>query len=220
MKIFKHLFTALLLLCATAATAHDFEVDGIFYNVLSTTDRTVSVTYKGNSNSEYSNEYLGAVIIPASVTYGGAIYSGTSIGSWAFYNCSGLTSIVIPGSVTSIGDDAFYGCNNLKVVVNLSDLTFTRGSTSNGYVAYYADVNRVYNAPKGRIEGDFVLGKPNDVKTLVGYLGSAKTATLPADYDGENYVIGSDAFYNRDNLTSVEIPGSVTGIGSSAFYDC
>ena len=289
MKHLKRLFTALLLLCATAATAHDFEVDGIFYNVLSTTDRTVSVTYKGNSYSEYSNEYRGAVIIPASVTYGGSTYSVTGIGSVAFdgcsgltsivipnsvtsignsvfyncsgltsveipnsvtsigysafygctrltsieipnsvtsignsvfYNCSGLTSIVIPGSVTSIGDDAFYGCGNLKVVVNLSDLTFTRGSTSNGYVAYYATDYRVYNAPQGRIEGDFVLGKPNDVKTLVGYLGSAKTATLPADYDGDNYVIGANAFRNRTSLTGVEIPNSVTSIGYSAFYGC
>ena len=34
----------------------------------------------------------------------------TSIGSWAFYECSGLTSVTIPNSVTSIGAGAFYQC--------------------------------------------------------------------------------------------------------------
>ncbi|MBR2952191.1 MAG: leucine-rich repeat domain-containing protein, partial [Clostridia bacterium] len=44
------------------------------------------------------------------------ITGGTSIGSYAFYNCSGLTSIEIPASVTSIGDKAFYGCSSLTSI--------------------------------------------------------------------------------------------------------
>ncbi len=42
--------------------------------------------------------------------------SVTSIGKYAFYNCSGLTSVTIPTSVTSIGDYAFYNCDGLKDV--------------------------------------------------------------------------------------------------------
>ena len=42
--------------------------------------------------------------------------SVTSIGDYAFADCSGLTSITIPTSVTSIGDCAFYGCDGLTSI--------------------------------------------------------------------------------------------------------
>ena len=109
----KCLLTALLLLCTTIAFAHDFEVGGIYYNILSEEGKTVEVTYKGTSDSEYSNEYTGSVTIPSAVTYNGTTYSVTSIGNSAFYFCSGLTNIEIPNSVTSIGDVAFSYCSEL-----------------------------------------------------------------------------------------------------------
>ena len=40
----------------------------------------------------------------------------TSIGSYAFYDCSGLTSVTIPDNVTSIGDSAFYRCSGLTTL--------------------------------------------------------------------------------------------------------
>jgi hypothetical protein len=40
----------------------------------------------------------------------------TTIGDFAFYNCTGLTSIVIPDSVTSIGSSASEGCSGLTDV--------------------------------------------------------------------------------------------------------
>jgi len=54
----------------------------------------------------------GRVVIPA--TYKDKPV--TSIRVYAFYNCTGLTSIEIPNSVTSIGDYAFSYCSNLKFV--------------------------------------------------------------------------------------------------------
>ncbi len=113
----KHLYKLSLLLLAlllpATALAHDFYVDGIYYNI---NGNEVSVTYKGTYSSQYSNEYSGYVTIPSTVTYGGNTYSVTKIGYYAFSGCSGLTSIDIPNSVTTIDDGAFSGCSGLTRV--------------------------------------------------------------------------------------------------------
>ena len=119
-KIMKQLKTLsaliAMLLCSTCLFAHDFEVNGIYYNILSSTDRTVEVTYKGDSYDEYSDEYSGNLSISKNVTYNCSTYMVTSIGEYAFYDCSGLTSVTIPNSVTSIGYAAFYNCSGLTSV--------------------------------------------------------------------------------------------------------
>ena len=47
--------------------------------------------------------------------------SVTSIGDFAFKDCTGLTSVTIPNSVTSIKDYAFYGCTGLQGVYFLGN---------------------------------------------------------------------------------------------------
>lgn len=79
---------ALLLSVCVSAYAYDFEVGGIYYNIISSTDKTVEVIYKVSYSSIYSNEYTGSVVI-----YDGATYSVTSMEimllqvfqSWAKY---------------------------------------------------------------------------------------------------------------------------------------
>lgn len=55
-----------------------------------------------------------SVIIPDSVT---------SIGGYAFANCSGLTSVTIPNRLTTIGEYAFIGCTGLTSVVVPNKMT-------------------------------------------------------------------------------------------------
>jgi hypothetical protein len=103
----KKLFTLFLALVATTALwAHDFEVNGIYYKILSDKTKKVEVTYRGSSYDSYDNEYSGSVTIPSAVTYNGTTYSVTSIGKGAFWNCTGLTSVSVP-SHTTIGHKAF-----------------------------------------------------------------------------------------------------------------
>ena len=56
----------------------------------------------------------------------------TSIGNWAFWDCSGLTSVTIPDGVTSIGGDAFSGCTSLTSVAIPSSVTEIGGSAFSG----------------------------------------------------------------------------------------
>ena len=90
---------------ALACHAYKVEVDGIYYD-LNKDDNTASVTYTLNNSSAYS----GDVVIPESITVDNIEYAVTSIGSYAFSYCSGLTSVTIPNSVTSIGNYAFNKC--------------------------------------------------------------------------------------------------------------
>ena len=70
-------------------------IDGVLFDK----QQTKLIRCPGGKQGEY--------IIPNSVT---------SIGDYAFYNCSSLTSVTIPNSVTSIGYDAFVGCSSLRII--------------------------------------------------------------------------------------------------------
>ena len=51
----------------------------------------------------------------------------TSISSYAFYNCTGLTSVTIPNSVRRIGGYAFYNCTGLDSI-NIPDSVTSIGN--------------------------------------------------------------------------------------------
>ena len=165
-----------------------------------------SVTSIGDSAFE-GCESLTSVTIPNSVT---------RIGKSAFYGCTGLTSVIIGNSVTSIGRDAFYGCTSNKVIINNSAIDIVKGSTSHGYVAYYA--SDVYN--EAEINGDFVFAKIDGKDYVVMYLGNDSQITLPADYHGSSYGIGNHLFRNNKNVNSINTSNAVTSIADDAFNGC
>lgn len=93
--------------------AYDFQYNGLFYNIISETERTVALAPPPDSKL-YSDSF----VIPESVTQNvtGITYKVIAIGDNAFCDCSGLRSITIPESVTSIGSFAFANCTDLTSV--------------------------------------------------------------------------------------------------------
>ena len=70
-------------------------------------------------------------------------------------------------------------------------------------------------------ESPFQISESADSVTITGYLGSDADVVIPSTINGKPVVaIGSTAFSNRSNLTSVTIGNSVTSIGNSAFSHC
>ena len=102
------------------AWAYSFMADGIAYDIKSANE--VSVTYTKRSSGNYSG-LSGSITIPSQVTYNSVLYQVTSIGDYAFYKCSGLTSVTIPNSVTSIGERAFEDCSGLTSVTIPNSVT-------------------------------------------------------------------------------------------------
>ena len=100
-----------MLLSTIPIFAHDFEVDGICYDI--TGGISVCVT----DHEDETIKYTGNLIIPETVTYSGTTYPVTCIVDGAFRQCSGLTSVTIPNSVTSIGNSAFSCCTGLTSVI-------------------------------------------------------------------------------------------------------
>ena len=242
------LLTVLLSMVGVQAFAHDAEVDGIYYNLDSSLE-TATVTYKGSSSSEYSNEYTGSVVIPKSVTYNSKIYSVTSIGSSAFNKCSELTSVTIPNSVTSIGDYAFNNCSGLTSInipnsvttignsvfygcTGLTSITIPNSVTSIGSWAFYGcsaltsiTIPNSVTSIEGSAFDDtaWYNNQPDGLvyagKVAYKYKGTMPDNTSITIEDG-TLGISDMAFYGCSGLASITIPNSVTSIGTCAFFGC
>ena len=183
----RQLFTALLLLCGTVASAHDFEVDGIFYNITNSANKTVMVTFSGLTPETVANEYTGSVVIPATVTYNDITYSVTRIGDYASRNCTGLTSVTIPGSVTSIGGSAFYGCTGL------TSITIPNSVTSIGSGAF------------GACTGFASVTIPGSVTSIGPYAFQNCTGLISITIPNSVTTIQDNAFNGCSGLTAVHI---------------
>ena len=196
----KKLFLSTLLLALPLlASAYDIAVENadgvtIYYNYYN--NGTELEVTKGGSY------YSGSVDIPEEVTYMSRTRKVTTIGSEAFYDCRGLTSVTIPNSVTSIGDDAFFSCSGLTSV------TIPNSVTSIGKSAFYGCTGLT----------SVTIG--NSVTSIGYYVFYGCSGLTSVTIPNSVTTIGHDAFLGCSGLTSVTIPNSVTSIGGKAFLEC
>ena len=132
----------------------------------------------------------------------------TSIGSYAFYDCSGLTSVTIGNSVTSIGNYAFQSCSGL------TSITIGNSVTSIGYEAF----RDCSSLTKVTLNSNAIASKSYSANYTLGNIFGSQVDEYVLGDDVTS--IGNSAFYNCSNVTSVTIGNSVTSIGSYAFYNC
>ena len=234
----------MLLACVQITRAYDFEVDGVYYLLNSSSSTEVSVTYKNSSHDCYS----GTVDIPEKVTYGGVTYDVTSIGKYAFYGCTSLASVTIPASVTSIGESAFNDCTSLASVTipasvtsigkfvfcgctSLASVTILTGVTSiEAYTFYYCTSLASVTIPASVTSiGEYAFCGCTSLASVTilesvksieecAFLGCTSLASVTILTGVTS--IGKYAFYGCTSLASVTIPESVTSIKTCAFEYC
>ena len=152
------------------------------------------MNYGSNEKSLYLNDELVTdLVIPDSVT---------SIGDFAFSNCSGLTSVTIPDSVTSIGSSAFSGCGGLTSV------TIGNGVTSIGDWAFCG------------CSGLTSITIPDNVTSIERYAFSGCSGLTSVTIGNGVTSIGDWAFSGCIGLTGIMIGNGVTSMGDWAFSDC
>ena len=134
----------------------------------------------------------------------------TSIGDYAFYGCSSLTSVTIPNSVTSIGNRAFSGCGSLTSVTLNSSAVVGKTYTSSSNI----NIKNIF----GSQVTEYIIG--DDVTSIGGYAFGDCTALTSVTIGNSVTSIGDYAFQGCTGLTSVTIPNSVTSIGERAFEGC
>ena len=173
-----------------------------FYGCDGLTSITIPfVGEKADGTGETRFNHIFGIVVPNSLKEV-VITGGENIGDWAFFNCSGLTSVTIPDSVTSIGKRAFIGCSSL------TSITIPDSVVSIGEQAFRG------------CSGLISVSIPDSVTSIgegafLGCIGLT-SITIPDSVTS----IGEGAFRGCSGLTSVTIPDSVTSIGWSAFSKC
>lgn len=233
MKNLKYLILCVITMITQLVFAYDFEADGFYFDITNQSTNEVAVTYKTTSYNSYS----GVINIPSSVVYNGSTYTVTSIGSYAFRECTRLISVTIPNSVTSIGQLAFYDCTNIKSLTIGSGVTlignyaFSTSSTipkviwlgntpPSGDSDIWADVNYVSNS-------EFQLSNPVVVYPFLSSLfevdGVVYVPVSPSDRTCDvidcNYNLTNTELKIDSLVVNKNVELKVLNVNDYAFYE-
>lgn len=177
----------------------------------SDTEQGIEWSYELDENNNVINLYCATKSVSGKVTIPSTI-DGNSVvslkGGWneaynpAFYNCKGLTEIVIPETITVIPECAFYNCVGLKSVVIPDKVT----SIENGAFRNCTGLTQLVLSNK---------------LVSIGESAFCDCTGLNAIIFPENLIeIQSYAFSGCTGFKKIEIPDSVTTIGNNAFSGC
>ena len=164
---------------------------------ISGTGKMRNVNYYGDIPWYYYRGKILSVVIESDVE---------SIGSYAFYGCTGLTSIVIPKGVTKIEGGTFCGCTSLESVTLPEGLQSIETDMSYGAFVNCTSLKSI------------VI--PDSVKSIGNYAFQGCTSLTNVTIPEGATSIGREAFSGCTSLASVEIPKSVTSISRYAFHAC
>ena len=193
----------------------------VFYGCSGLTDITVdssNPSYCSESGVLFNKDKTTLIYYPLGKNGSYTIPDGvTAIGDYAFYYCSGLTSVTIPSSVTSIGESAFRHCTGL------TSITIPNSVTSIVNLAFWdCDSLTIVYIPSGvnfvpdesGLTGDFIsqtatkitytVDSSNNVKITDISLSSGNTVDIPATIDGKTVIaVDEDHRHKVGNHTCV-----------------
>lgn len=175
----------------------DFEVNGLYYNVVDLANRTCEVTFDTPYYSSYNQD---EIVIPESVQYQGRTFQVVGISHDAFNGSKLVKKLTIPKSIKTIGKNAFSGCSGLSEL-----------NIDNQIENVQADLSKLpLTTVKFTGVGKSIpnwLKNNNNLKNVV--------------FDCSNVeAVADSAFYNCTSLTTIELPHFVKQIGTASFEGC
>ena len=138
----------------------------------------------------------------------------TSIGDSAFFACQSLTAVDIPATITQIGPSAWAACTSLPAITVAAE---NPNYTAVDGVLYTKDMTVLKVYPYAKSGVTFTV--PDSVVELEAY-AFAYTGMQSIDGCANLRAIGDSAFYSCTALKSLPDAPKLETIGERAFYSC
>ena len=218
--------TATILGAIAQDFAHDFECDGIYYDILSETEVAVA-------DAPFAAPYSGDVVIPSQVSYDGGTYTVTEIGDYAFCG-SGVTLVSMPNTVKTIDHHAFYTCFELTKVEMSSQVEYIGNMAFDSCGITSIELPNTLKRIGEEAFSESMLESvdiPASVETIEGmaFAYTENLAKINVDVENKVYCSIDGVLYDKHvnvliacpaKKTEIEIPIGVLTIGDAAFGYC